>query len=147
MRLRAFTLPDADPEQLHCGSSRTVSQDRHSTVVTRPLRLAALRSLFEIIFLPHEVAHHSRRDLNHARPFVHYPQKDAAMGQRRAHRSTLWQATAFEIRLAGHDRCPVAGIPVFDPIVFPTSSDPAVRLAPFDRLDRFTLHCDTDRRA
>jgi cyclic beta-1,2-glucan synthetase len=26
----------------------------HSTVVTRPLRLAALRSLFEIIFLPHE---------------------------------------------------------------------------------------------
>ena len=27
---------------------------QHSTVVTRPLRLAALRSLFEIIFLPHE---------------------------------------------------------------------------------------------
>lgn len=27
---------------------------QHSTVVTRPLRLAALRSLFEILFLPHE---------------------------------------------------------------------------------------------
>ncbi|HEX2995574.1 MAG TPA: hypothetical protein VHP14_12160, partial [Anaerolineales bacterium] len=27
---------------------------RHSTVVTQPVRLAALRSLFEIIFLPHE---------------------------------------------------------------------------------------------
>src|SRR5215216_4643891 len=27
---------------------------QHSTVVTRPLRLATLRSLFEIIFLPHE---------------------------------------------------------------------------------------------
>ncbi|RPJ25897.1 MAG: cellobiose phosphorylase, partial [Chloroflexi bacterium] len=27
---------------------------QHSTVVTRPLRLAALRSLFEIVFLPHE---------------------------------------------------------------------------------------------
>ncbi len=28
---------------------------QHSTVVTRPLRLATLRSLFEIIFLPHEL--------------------------------------------------------------------------------------------
>ena len=33
--------------------SQTFSS-RHSTVVARPLRLAALRSLFEIVFLPHE---------------------------------------------------------------------------------------------
>ncbi|RPJ28424.1 MAG: cellobiose phosphorylase [Chloroflexi bacterium] len=35
--------------ELHQSFSR-----QHSTVATRPLRLAALRSLFEIIFLPHE---------------------------------------------------------------------------------------------
>jgi cyclic beta-1,2-glucan synthetase len=34
--------------------SHSFSSKQHSTVVTRPLRLAALRSLFEIIFLPHE---------------------------------------------------------------------------------------------
>ncbi len=36
------------------GELRRSFSRQHSTVVTRPLRLAALRSLFEVIFLPHE---------------------------------------------------------------------------------------------
>ena len=105
---------------------------QHSTVISRPMRLATLRSLFEIIFLPHEAFDRFRCDFHNAGASVYYAQTHAAMGQRRAHRPAFRKETAFEIGMAGNDRCASAGI-----FVFPHAVRSCIRQTLLDGICRF----------